>query len=72
MAAEAVDFPVEPVAGDDTAVVTLTLLADVVDVLKDHGIGWADDDPRRKADAFVALVKLADAVAGEHGAKDQQ
>lgn len=44
--------------------VSMGLLYDVLRVLDDAGIRWADDDGRRRSDALVALCELADAVAG--------
>jgi hypothetical protein len=39
---------------------------EVLQALKAHGIDFADKTPRRTADTFVALVNLADTMAGEH------
>ncbi len=44
--------------------VTAGLLVDVLRVLAEHGITWADSEPRRWADAVAALVGLAEAVGG--------
>jgi len=44
--------------------VTVGLLVDLLDVFEEHGIGWADDDPRRRADAVIAMDRFADAIAG--------
>ena len=53
-----------PTVGDYRDRVTFGLLYDVTGLLEARGIGWVNDDPRRRARALVALVALADAMAG--------
>lgn len=53
-----------PSAGDYRQAVTFGLLYDVIGLLADAGVTWADDAPSRRADALVCLCALADAIAG--------
>ena len=54
-----------PATPDYRQQVTYGLLLDVTALLAERGIGWADDEPRRRARALTALCSLADAMAGE-------
>lgn len=55
----------ELIKPDYRDLVTIGLFVDVLAACRAHDLDWADDDPRRRALALVALSGFADAMAGE-------